>query len=84
MLVIHLVPAGDVGPASITNILNTDREVVHRYTYRGLKEDEKSNLSHTSFRKEFDNSIREIFGPEISQDDFPDINLEGTPVYDMY
>ena len=57
---------------------------MHISTYSGLKEDEKSNLSHTSFRKEFDNSIRKIFGPDISPDDFPDINLEGTPVYDMY
>ena len=65
-------------------IMKSNGEVVHCSTYRGLKEDWKSNQSHTSLRKEFDNSIREIFGPEISQDDFPDINLEGTPVYDMY
>ena len=83
MLVIHLVPAGDVGPATRANTINTNREVVHRYTYRGLKEDEKSNLSHISFREEFDNSIREIFRPDISPDDFPDVNLEGIPLHDM-
>ena len=42
------------------------------------------NQAHISLRKEFDNSIREIFGPDIYTDDFPDVNLEDTPLYDMY
>ena len=53
-------------------------------TYHGLKEYEKSNQVHISFRKDFDNSIRKIFGPYISPDDFPDVNLEDTPLYYMY
>ena len=57
---------------------------MHRSTYRGLKEDEKSNQSHISSRKEFNSTIREIFGPEISLDEYPDVNLENTPLYDMY
>ena len=39
---------------------------------------------HISLRKDFDNSIREIFWPYISPYDFPDVNLEDTPLYDMY
>ena len=37
-----------------------------------------------SLRKVFDNITRERFGPEISPDDFPDVNLEDTPLYDIY
>ena len=37
-----------------------------------------------SLRREFDNSIREIFRPDISLDDFPGVNLEDAPLYDMY
>ena len=32
--------------------------------------------------KDFDNSTRGIFGPEISPDEFTDVNLEDTPLYD--
>ena len=34
--------------------------------------------------KEFNYSIRDIFGPNILPDDFPDVNLEDTPLYYMY
>ena len=58
--------------------------VVNWSTYRGLKEDEKSNQFHISLRKGFDNRIKEKFGPDISPYDFPDVNLEDTPLYGMY
>ena len=57
---------------------------MHWSTYCGLKKDEKSNKTHISFRKEFDNSIRDKLGPYISPDDFLDVNLEYTPLYEMY
>ena len=56
-------------------ILKVNGEVMHLLIYRGLMEDEKSNQVHTSLRKDFDNSIRERFGPNISPDDFPDVSL---------
>ena len=60
-------------------VMKENGEVVHHLTYRGIKEGEKSNQVHISLRKDFDNSIREIFGPEISPNEFPDVSLE----YDM-
>ena len=59
-------------------------EVVNWSTYHGLKEDEKSNQYHIFSRKEFDNSIRDKLGPDISPDNFTDVNLEYTPLYEMY
>ena len=35
-------------------------------------------------RKEFDSNIREKLGSEILPDNFPDVNLEDTPLYEMY
>ena len=57
---------------------------MHCLTYHGIKEDEKSNRYHTSLRKEFDNSTRETFRTDISPDDFPDVNLEDSPRYEMF
>ena len=84
VLVRYLVPEIYVGPAMTANIMKANREVVHRLTYRGLKENEKSNQVHISLRKHFYNSTREIFGPDILPYEFPDVNLEDTPMYDMY
>ena len=57
---------------------------MHCFTYRGIKENDKFNQARISLRKKFDNSIREIFGPEISPDEFPGVNLEDKNLYDMY
>ena len=35
-------------------------------------------------RKEFDSNTKDRFGPDISPDDFPDVNLEDTPLNEMY
>ena len=35
-------------------------------------------------RREFDSNTKDIFGPEISRGNFTDINLEDTPIYEMY
>ena len=59
-------------------------EVVHRSTWRKLKEDENPNQYHTSLRQEFDRNIRDKFGPDILPDNFPDVNLEDTPFYEIY
>ena len=66
------------------NIIKENSEVVHRSTYCGLKEEEKSNQSHILLREYFDSNIRDKLRPEISPDDFPYVNLEDTPLYDMY
>ena len=77
-------PAIDVGSTMTDTIMKANGEVVHWSTYRGLKEDKKSNQDHIALRKEFDNSKRDRFGPYISPDDFTDVNLEDTPLYYMY
>ena len=66
------------------NIIRVNGEVFHQSTYCGLKEDEWTNQSHIWLRKKFDSIIKDRYGPDISPDNFPDINLEGTPLYDMY
>ena len=80
----YLGPAIDAVPAMTDTIMKANGGVVHRSTYRGLKEDDKSNQSHVLIRKEFDNSIRDKLGPYISPDNFPDVNLEDTPLYEIY
>ena len=35
-------------------------------------------------RKEFDTNINNKFGPDVSLYDFSDVNLEDTPLYEMY
>ena len=42
-----------------------------------------ANQSQISLRNEFDSKIKDGLGPEISLDNFPDINLEDTPLYKM-
>ena len=65
-------------------IMKANSEVMHRSTYRGLKEEENSNQDHILLRKEFDNSIRNNLGPDILPDNFPNVNLEDTPLCEMY
>ena len=65
-------------------IMKANGKVMHRSTYRVLKDDYKSNLDHISIRNEFDISIRDRYGPDIFPDEFPDVNLDYTPLYDMY
>ena len=67
-----------------SKIMKANREVLHRQTYCGLKEDDNSNQFHISLSKDFDNSTIVLFGPDISPDDFPGVNLEDTLLYDMY
>ena len=68
----------------ITNSMKVNCEVVHRSTYHWLKEEENSNQAHILLRKKFDSNIRCKVVPDISPDDFPDVNLEDTPLYEMY
>ena len=80
----YLGPEIDVDPAITANIMNENGEVVHRSTYHGLKEDEWTNKDHILLRKEFDKKIKHRFGRDIYPDNFPEVNLEDTPLYDMY
>ena len=64
--------------------MKVNGEVVHRSTYRGLNQDQKSNQAHILLRKEFDNIIRYNFGTDISPDNYPGVNLEDTPLYEIY
>ena len=84
MLVRYVGPSIDVGLSRMANIMKMNGKVVHFSRYRGLKEDDKSKQVHITLGKEFDKITREIFGPYISPDYFPDVNLEDTPLYDMY
>ena len=84
MLGIYLVPEIDVSPSMTAKIMKANVKLVHLSKYRGLKEDEKYNQVHVSLRKDFNNMIRELFGPDISPDDFSDVHLEDTPLYEKY
>ena len=79
----YLGTAIDFGPEIIAKIMKANSKVVHHSTYRGIKEDYKSNQAHVYLRKEFNDSIRDRFGPDILLDNVPDVNLEDTPLYDM-
>ena len=74
-------PAIDVGTTMTTKITKANGEVVHCSTYRGLKEDKKTNQAHVLLRNEFHDRNRDKLGPDISPDEFPDVNLEDTILY---
>ena len=84
VLVRYLGPSIDVSPSITAKIMRVNDQVLHRSTYCGLKEEEKSNQSHILLREYFDSNIRDKLGPDISPDDFPGVNLEDTPLYDIY
>ena len=53
---------------------------MYRSTYRGLNEDKWKNQANISLREEFDSNIKDRFGPDVSPYDYPDINLDDTPL----
>ena len=59
-------------------------EVAHRSTYDALTEIEAQKLAHISRRETFDKKISVKLGPYVSPDDLTDINIEDTPLYDLY
>ena len=71
----YLGPALNVGPEMTAKITKENGEVVHRYTYDDLTESEAHNLVHISRRETFDKNICVKLGPDVSPDDFPDINI---------
>ena len=77
-------PAIDVGTEMTATIMKGNGEVVYRSTYHGLKGDECINQDHISLRKEFVSNTKDRFGTDISPDNFTDVNLEDTPLYEMY
>ena len=84
MLGRYLGPEVDFDLRMTANIIKGNGEVVHRLTQRGLKEDDNFNQAHISLRKEFDNIIIDKLGPDISPENFPDVDLEDMPLYEMY
>ena len=77
-------PEIDVLLAMTAKIMKANGKVVHLSTYRGIKQDDNSNLAYISLRNEFDVSIRDIYGLDILHDDFPEVNLEDTPLYGIH
>ena len=84
MLGRYLELAIDVGPAMTAKVMKGNCEVVHRSTHHGLKKQERTNQAHLLLWKDFDSNIKDRFGPDISPDNFPDVNLEDTTLYEMY
>ena len=79
-----LGPAIDVGSSMVAYIMKENGEVVCRSTYRALNELELASDVHLKKRQEYDEAIRVRYGPSADPTDFPQINLEDTPTYDMY
>ena len=80
----YLGPSIDVGPAMTASIMRGNGEVVHISKYRGLKKNKRTNQAHILLRREFDSNTKESFGQDISPDNYPDVDLEDTPLYEMY
>ena len=77
-------PSIDIGPAMTIKILKANGEQVHRSTYRPLTQNEINNPEEIKERKEFDDHIKELFGPGFDYTDFEgDEDIE-TPVYQPY
>ena len=84
VLVRYLGLSIDIGPEMTDNIMKVNGEVVHRSAYRGLKEYQWTNQAHISLSREFDSNIKDRFGLDISPDNLPDVNLDDTPLYEIY
>ena len=80
----YLGPALYAGTEMIAKIMKENGGVVHRSTYDSLPESEARNLAHISRRETFDKNISVKLGPDFSPDDFSEINLEDTSLYDFY
>ena len=80
----YLGPELDIGPDMTANIMKNNGEVVHRSTYAALTESEAPNLAQISRRETFDKKKTVKLVPDVSPDDLPEINLEYTPLYDLY
>ena len=80
----YLGPEIDVVPEITANIMKVNGEVLHWSTFHLLKEEQTTNQAHILMRKDFYSNIKDRFGPDISPDNFPDINSEDTPLYEMY
>ncbi len=52
--------------------------------YRALTDGERTNAAHVLGCVKFDHNIQDKFGPEISPDDFPDLNIPNTPEHDNF
>ena len=78
----YLGPAIDIGPALTAKILKSNGEVVYRSTYRSLTPQEMNDEEES--RREFDKKIEEKLGPKAVADDFEDMNMEETPVFEKY
>ena len=80
----YLGPKIDVVLEITAKIMKANGEVVHPSKYRGLKKDENTNQAQILLRNEFDKTIRDWLGPDFLPDNFPDVHLEDTPLYEMY
>ena len=80
----YLGPALNVGMEMTSKITKDNGEVVHSSTYDALTESEAQNSAHISRKETFDKNISVKLGPDVPPDDFPEINLEDTPLYDLY
>ena len=69
-----------MGPAKTMKV---NSAYFHRSIYCRLEEDEKSNQDHILLGKEFDKNIREKLWRDISPEDFPNVNIKDTTLYDM-
>ena len=80
----YLGPSIDIGPALTAKILKQNGEIVHHSTYRGLTPEELASPTEQDAQTTFDESIERALGPETKVDDFKELNIEDTPIFDKY
>ena len=79
----YLGPSTDVGPAMTAKILKANGQVRHCSTYRGLTQDEVDSPVHKKARDEFDASVAEKLGDQMTNGDLVENGME-TPSFERY
>ena len=64
--------------------LKGNEKLVHRLTHQLLNKSDIQSPEHIYMNDAFDKNICKRIGPDSTPDNFPDINIEGTPNYDFY
>ena len=64
--------------------LKGNEKLVHRLTHQLLNKSDIQSPEHIYMNDTFVKNICKRIRPDYTPDNFPDINIEGTPNYDFY
>lgn len=80
-----LGPSTDVGPAMTAKILNSNKQVLHRSSYRPISDDEVANPEERTIREKFDADVNAKLGQPIDLEELSTLDPAlATPEFEPY